>query len=566
MSAVLQADLTAGGMLDLSCRDWRQRIVAGRSLIPDGLRLDAANADNAREIFSFLHLPDVPGMPTFGEVGASWFDELVGAVFGAWNGEIRTVSEYFWMISKKQAKTTGSAGIMVTALIVNKRPAADFLLIAPTQGIAELAFSQAVGMIEADEELKKVFHVKDYTKLITHRRNKATLQIKSFDPSCVTGTKPAGVLLDELHVIAEHKSADRVLRQIRGGMQSQPEAFLIMTTTQSERAPSGVFRTELIKARRIRDGLLSLPMLPIIYEFPEAMIEDGSWVDSKNWHMVAPNLGRSITLRGLENGYASAVASGEEEVRGWASQHLNIQIGMALKHDSWKGAAYWEKSTCAGLSLEQLLEESDVVTLGIDGGGLDDMLALAVCGRRADNGQWQLWAHAWLHESAVKRRPSEEQIYRDFAEEGSLSIVGDLGDDLSELGDYVEQVVGSRKLAMEQAVGVDQSGLGMIEDEIVYRGIDKEKQIVGVSQGWRLTSAIKSLERALAQGTAVHASQALTRWSAENAKIEPRGNAILITKQVNGTAKIDPLLAMLNAVELMSRNPAAAPKYQMAIF
>lgn len=562
MSAILQADL---GRLDLSCRDWRERIVAGKSLIPAGLRLDAANADNAREIFSYLHLPDVPQQPTFGEVGALWFDELVGAVFGSWDGELRWVNEFFWMISKKQAKTTGSAGIMVTALIVNKRPAADFLLIAPTQGIAELAFSQAVGMIEADVELKKVFHVKDYTKLITHRRNKATLQIKSFDPSCVTGTKPAGVLLDELHVIAEHKSADRVLRQIRGGMLSQPEAFLIMTTTQSERAPSGVFRAELIKARKVRDGLLSLPTLPIIYEFPESMIEDGSWQDSKNWWMVAPNLGKSITLRGLENLYASAVAAGEEEVRGWATQHLNIQIGTALKNDAWQGAAYWDKSTCKDLTLDKLLEESDVVTLGIDGGGLDDMLALAVCGRRADNEQWQLWSHAWLHEKAVERRKSSEQHYRDFAEEGSLTIVDTLGDDLAQLGDYVEQVVGSGKLALEQAVGVDQSGLGMIEDELVYRGVDKEKQIVGVSQGWRLTSAIKALERALAQGTAVHADQALTRWSAENAKIEPRGNAILITKQVNGSAKIDPVLAMLNAVELMSRNPAAAPKYQMVI-
>jgi phage terminase large subunit-like protein len=44
-------------------------------------------------------------------------------------------------------------------------------------------------------------------------------------------------------------------------------------------------------------------------------------------------------------------------------------------------------------------------------------------------------------------------------------------------------------------------------------------------------------------------------WAVGNARVEPKGNAILVTKQASGSAKIDPLMAAFNAIALMVTKP-----------
>jgi len=55
-----------------------------------------------------------------------------------------------------------------------------------------------------------------------------------------------------------------------------------------------------------------------------------------------------------------------------------------------------------------------------------------------------------------------------------------------------------------------------------------------------------------------HGGQGLVAWAVVNARVEPKGNAILVTKQASGSAKIDPLMAAFNASALMATNPLSA--------
>jgi phage terminase large subunit-like protein len=49
-------------------------------------------------------------------------------------------------------------------------------------------------------------------------------------------------------------------------------------------------------------------------------------------------------------------------------------------------------------------------------------------------------------------------------------------------------------------------------------------------------------------------------WAVSNARVEPKGNAIVTTKQASGTAKIDPLMAAFNAVAWVSANAASSQR------
>lgn len=550
--------------LDLSCRDWWDRLKTGRSLVPD-LPL-TGEGDRAVRIFNKLRLADVPGTPTMEEAGGDWFRDIVRAMFGCVDPVTRErlIRELFALVPKKNSKTTDGALMMVTALLMNQRPRAGYVMTAPVQDVAQLAFDAAAGAIDLDPVLSKVFHVRYHLKTILHRETKAELEIMTFDPSVLTGQKiSGGALIDELHVCAKMAKAAKALRQIRGGMLPFPESFLAFITTQSDEPPVGVFEEELRKAREIRDGKREGAMLPVLYEFPKEIqeSEDRAWENPKLWPFVTPNLGKSITVERLQADYADAKATGDGELRVWASQHLNLQIGIGLSATSWAGAEFWPACAEPGLTLEALLERSEVAVAGIDGGGLDDLLGLVVLGREKATRKWLLWAHAWAHSVVLKRRKEIEPKLRGLEAAGDLTIVEAPGEDVAEVAALVRRVNKAGLLPEKHAVGVDAAGIGAIVEALTDPdcGLTLD-HIVAVPQGWKLNGAIKTTERAVAGGDLLHGDQDLMSWAVSNAKVVPSGNAVSITKQVSGTAKIDPLMAAFNAVSLMALNPAARRK------
>lgn len=550
--------------------EWEQRLMAGKSLIPDAIKrqLNDELAKKAVAFFKTLRLSDVPGQPTLEEAGGDWLFDIVEVIIGCYDSvtKRRMIKELFLLVPKKNMKTTGGALIMLLLLIYNERPKGEAIMTAPVHDVAEIAFKAIQGAIELDPDLSRIFEVQPHIKTVTDLRNSATLAVMTFDPENLTGQKLFAALIDEVHVIARNPKASSALLQIRGGMYPFQEAILIFITTQSEKAPEGIFATELTAARATRDGKRpNSRTLPILYEFSEKVQKsvNKDWRNPALWGFVTPNMGRSIQLDTLVHGLEEEEFKGESELRAWASQHLNIEIGLALRSNAWVGAEVWSAGEAdATLGLESLLERSEVVDVGVDGGGLNDLLALVVVGRERETGRWLGWGRAWAHKIALDRnKPSQVQL-RDLEKAGQLVVIDEPGEDVDQLVEIVKQC---QKMGLLDKVGMDPYGVGGILDAMLAAGIPKD-DIVGVSQGWRLSGAILTLERAIAEKKFVHGNQQLLNWAVSNAQVETRGNASLITKAASGAAKIDPLMALLDAVFLMSANPPAKKKkFQMLV-
>ncbi|MFY0619314.1 terminase large subunit [Shimia sp.] len=554
---------------DLGCPDWIEKLQSGETPIPD-LPLDDRAAEKAVDVFNNLRLPDVPGNPPLGDAGGEWMRDIVRAIFGSMETsadgyESRQVGEVFILVPKKNAKTTSAAAIALTFMLLNERRHADMLIIGPTQKISDVAFEQAKGMIDSDPEgyLQKRFHIRDHQKTIVCRLTKSRLMVRTFGMDVLTGAKPVFCLIDEIHILGSMPYAADVIRQIRGGMLPFPEALLIMITTQSDHPPAGAFKSELQYARGVRDGNITqnVRLLPVLYEFPEVIqtSDDQKWLNTDLWHMVTPNMGLSINLARLIEGFERAKHDGPGEIAAWATQHLNVEVGLALHTDRWVGADHWQSCAVPTLTKEELFQRCDVIVAGFDGGGLDDLAGLVLMGRCRETRKWLFWAHAWAQTDVLEKRKEIAPRLLDFEADGDLTIceATDPQRDFREVTEILVELNDLGILPEQAAVGLDTYGVADLVDMLLEAGLT-EDQLIGVPQGYKLSSAIWGMERKLKDRSLLHAGSPMMNWCVGNAKAELRGNNIYISKSAAGKAKIDPLTAGFNAFQLMARNPQSS--------
>lgn len=556
-----------------ACLDWRERIVARESIAPCG-PLFAVKAADALGVFKSLQVTDLPKKadgrhPTLGEVCDEFVFDLVAGIFGAEDPETgeRLIKEFMLLISKKNGKSMIAAGIMVTALILNWRPNAILQILAPTIEVANNSFEPAMGMVRADAELSTVLKVIEHQRQIKHLTTGATLRVIAADSDTVAGGKAAMTLIEELWLFGKKAKAAAMLREALGGGSARPEGFTLYITTHSDEPPAGVFKDKLSYFRDVRDGVIDDPTsFPMLFEWPEDMLEVEAYLDADYFYITNPHLGRSVSIDWLKKELGKEQLGEGEGLQIFLAKHLNVEIGLRLRRDRWSGAELWQDAAEPnGLTLDQLLDRCEVAIAGFDMGGRDDLGGAGVVGREKGTGIWLGWGHAWAQRIALERRKQVAPTLLGFKADGDLTLT-DSGDEMvTAMARIAVKVRDSGKMPADGGVAVDAWSIGPLVDALVQAGFDpgdeamkRAGHIASMRQGVGLSSAIYTLEFKLGDGMFRHDGSNMMAWCVSNALVKLRGSALYVDKETSGAGKIDPFVAMLNAVKRMEEGPVAS--------
>ena len=255
--------------------------------------------------------------------------------------------------------------------------------------------------------------MQDHIRKITHRNSGATLQIKAADTDVITGSQSTGTMIDETHVFAKKGNAAEVFVELRGALTKRPDGFLFQTTTQIESdAERGVCVRAGDGARRCATARSACRCCRCCTNCPSGLRGTAAGATRDYWPLVNPNLGRQTNADFLAREVMRAEADGPAAVALIASQHFNVQIGMSLRADGWAGANYWSRGVEEGLTLDEVLARSEAVVVGIDGGGLDDLLGIAVLGREKDSKTQLAWTHALISPGRARAAQGQWPVLR----------------------------------------------------------------------------------------------------------------------------------------------------------
>ena len=504
---------------------------------------------------------------------------------------------------------------MLTCLVRNWRESGEFFILAPTKEIADNSFLPMRDMVRADPELQQIMHIQENQRTITHRITKAFVKVIAADADTVGGKKTIGLIIDELWLFGKRANAEAIIREAKGGLASRREGFVISLSTKPDGPPAGIYAQRLEYFRGVRDGKIDDPSsCGVIYEFPKKFVESGAFKQPRYWHIPNPNLGTSVDETFLRREMAKAARGGEASLANFFAKHLNLEPKMLLRAGGWGGVDVWDRGRDETLTLESLLDRSEVVVVGVDGGGNDDLLGLCVLGRERDSGRWLVWTHGVLSTVGVRRRRANATKYLAFAKAGALTLFHfvrqvsedagaaahepleqDAGDesetepsltpdedaetegavaellalarpsnpdpnapppDVEFLCAIVKRIKDKGLLAK---VGVDPAGLGAIVDGLNRIGVTEDFDLLtGVRQGSGLGAAIDTVDRMLTSYRLLYAGSPLIDWCVANLIMVPTWQGKRVSREAAGYAKIDPAVAMFNAAHLMSFNPEAA--------
>lgn len=469
-----------------------------------------------------------------------WQTKFIGWLFG-WlrdlgNGKFRRrFDTAFVYIPKKNGKSEFTSAIASTLFLADPESDKKIYCAANVKEQAALVFNAANYQVQnSGVNTALLKGTRDISrKRIIYTPSNSLLTAISRDARNTEGVEPSVAVVDELHVFPD----GQLLDVLRKGMITREEPLFIMLTTAAHQGDN-ICNTELDYARRVRDGQLNDPRyLPVLFE-PGP---NDDWKDERTWFKVNPGLGHTIKLDRFRSEFRKALDNPRLELE-FKRLNLNMQ---GKSEEQWVDIEDW-KACPNDLNPDDLLGQP--CTMGLDLSATRDLTALVLYFPK------QRAFLPWFF--VPQQTAAQRDDYLIWAKEGRVNIAGSAAISETEIRKKIQELAGGWDEVKHcriqgkydvRAIAYDPWRMAALSQTLA--SVD-ELNLIKFRQGYlTMSEPTARLEAEIAEHSIRHFNNPILTWMITNAvaKIDPRGNTMLVKDNPASKKKIDGLIAMIMA-------------------
>lgn len=454
---------------------------------------------------------------------------FISALFGFVDSKtgLRKYREAFFMVARKNGKSTMLAGIALYMLLADGEAGAEVYSVATKKDQAKIIFDEVCHMVSQSPYLRK--HIKKRKSDLYFSASMSKLQPLGKNSDTLDGLNSSCVILDEAHAVK-----DRNLYEVMKQSQSARTQPLFVTITTAGTVRECIFDDMYSYACKVADGVITDPtFLPIVYEL-DAKAE---WKDPGAWFKPNPGLGRIKKLEDLMAKVERAKQS-PKDLSGILCKDFNVRETL---YNAW-------------LDFDTINNESTFSLEDFRGcyaiGGADlslttDLTCATVLMLNPDTRERFVWQMYWLPEDNFTQRVQEEKIpYDKWREAGLVRLCRGNTIDYSDVTAWFLELVNEHGITPLWVYYDSWSARYWVEEMEGY-GFKMERCIQGAKT---LSLPMQNLGADLQAKKVNYNNNPILKWCLTNTAVQEDRNGNIVPKKASSPKqRIDGTASLLDA-------------------
>lgn len=454
---------------------------------------------------------------------------FISALFGFVDSKtgFRKYREAFFMVARKNGKSTMLAGIALYMLLADGEAGAEVYSVATKKDQAKIIFDEVCHMVSQSPYLRK--HIKKRKSDLYFSASMSKLQPLGKNSDTLDGLNSSCVILDEAHAVK-----DRNLYEVMKQSQSARTQPLFVTITTAGTVRECIFDDMYSYSCKVADGVITDPtFLPIVYELDNK----AEWKDPGAWFKPNPGLGRIKKLEDLMAKVERAKQS-PKDLSGILCKDFNVRETL---YNAW-------------LDFDTINNESTFSLEDFRGcyaiGGADlslttDLTCATVLMLNPETRQRYVWQMYWLPEDNFNQRVAEEKIpYDKWREAGLVRLCRGNTIDYSDVTAWFLELVNEHGITPLWVYYDSWSARYWVEEMEGY-GFKMERCIQGAKT---LSLPMQNLGADLQAKKVNYNNNPILKWCLTNTAVQEDRNGNIVPKKASSPKqRIDGTASLLDA-------------------